>query len=357
MGGAVFIAAINVSAAWKSAIARDGATKVYDLDVRFPRATSASRLQGILGALPAVAQVEFYPSGAADLVGSLGGESQRVALIGAAPGSPRLAPRVIAGRWLAAGDDSAVVVNQAALRAVPGLALGDSLKATIRGRTLAWPIVGVVKELHPGPAAYALPAAVRSATGDADSLARGARVVLAGHDDAAQRAGQASLQSAFEGAGIEGAGITRLLDQRKAFADHLVIIYTALYLAAALVVLVGGIGLTSTLLLNVFERTREIGVLRAIGAAPRVIAQNVVIEGVTIGVLSWFVALVATIPATLALDALTGKMFVNAPVDFVFSAEAAGAWLLLVVVLAALGSVYPAWRAARLTVREALAHE
>jgi putative ABC transport system permease protein len=357
MGGAVFVAAINVSAAWQGALARDGATKQYDLDVQFPRPTSTALLQGVIGSLPAVAHMETYSSGSADLVGSLGGESQRVALLGAAPGSPMLAPRLIAGRWLRAGDDSAVVVNQAALRAVPGLALGDSLRATIRGRTLAWPIVGVVKELHPGPAAYALPAAVRAATGDADSLARGARIMLAGHDDASQRAGQASLQSALEGSGIEGAGITRLLDLRKAFADHLIIIYTALYLAAALVVLVGGIGLTSTLLLNVFERTREIGVLRAIGAAPRVIAQNVVIEGVVIGVLSWFLALVATIPATLLLDALTGKMFVNAPVDFVFSAQAAGAWLLLVVVLAALGSLYPAWRAARLTVREVLAHE
>ena len=356
MGGAVFVAAINVSAAWKSAIARDGATRQYDLDVQFPR-TPAARIEDALRELPEVARVELYPSGSADLVGSLGGESQRVALLGATPGSPMLAPRVIAGRWLRASDDSAVVVNQAALRAVPGLTLGDSLKATIRDRTVAWPIVGIVKELHPGPAAYALPAAVRAATGDADSLARGARVVLAGHDDAAQRAGQARIQRALESAGVEGAGITRLLDQRKAFADHLVIIYTALYLAAALVVLVGGIGLTSTLLLNVFERTREIGVLRAIGAAPRVIAMNVVIEGVVIGVLSWFVALVATLPATLLLDTLTGKMFINAPVDFVFSAEAAGAWLLLVVVLAALGSLYPAWRAARLTVREALAHE
>jgi putative ABC transport system permease protein len=233
---------------------------------------------------------------------------------------------VIAGRWLRAGDDSG---RRTVAARGAGLALGDSLKATIRGRTLAWPAVGVVKAPHPDPRRTPA-AAVRAATGDADSFARGARVALAGHDDAAQRAGQAAIERALEGAGIEGAGITQLLDQRKAFADHLVIIYTALYLAAALVVLVGGIGLTSTLLLNVFERTREIGVLRAIGAAPRVIAQNVVIEGVTIGVLSWCVALVATIPAPLALDALTGKMFVNAPVDFVFSAEAAGAWLLVV---------------------------
>lgn len=357
MGGAVFLAALNVSEAWESALAKDAAVRRYDLEVQLPRPTPGARLEHALAGQPGVAAIELVSSGVADLEGSLGGESQRVGLVGAAPGTPMLDPRLIAGRWLAPGDDSAVVVNQAALRAVPGLALGDSLPATMRGRRLAWPIVGVVKELHPGPVAYALPASVRAASGDPDSLVRGVRVVLRDHGDTAERAGATAVERALEGAGIEGASIARLADRRKAFADHLVIIYSALFLAASLVVLVGGLGLTSTLLLNVFERTREIGILCAIGASPRVIARNVVIEGVAIGVLSWGVALVATIPATAALNHLTGRMFIGAPVDFVFSAGAAGAWLLLVVVLAALGSLYPAWRAARLTVREALAHE
>ena len=49
-------------------------------------------------------------------------------------------------------------------------------------------------------------------------------------------------------------------------------------------------------------------------------------------------------------------MFLKVPLDFYMSARASVLWLGLVVVLASLCSFYPAWRAARLTVREAIAH-
>jgi putative ABC transport system permease protein len=135
-----------------------------------------------------------------------------------------------------------------------------------------------------------------------------------------------------------------------------VIIVSALMLATGLVVLVGGLGLSTTLMLNVLERTREIGVQSAIGASPRTIAGHVVFEGVLMGVMSWCVAIVLALPVTAVLDEVAGRIFIKTPLDFFMSPRAAAMWLLLVVVLAALSSFQPARRAARLTVREALAY-
>ena len=135
------------------------------------------------------------------------------------------------------------------------------------------------------------------------------------------------------------------------------IIESALMFAGALVVLVGGLGLTSTLTLNVIERTREIGILGAIGAGPRTVSLNIVFEGVLIGLLSWFLALLLAVPVTLLLDIVTGQIFIKSSLDFFMSPRTAALWLVLVVILAALSSFYPARRAAQLTVREALAYE
>ncbi|HVR38638.1 MAG TPA: FtsX-like permease family protein, partial [Thermoanaerobaculia bacterium] len=145
--------------------------------------------------------------------------------------------------------------------------------------------------------------------------------------------------------------------RRKAIADHLIIIESALVFAAMLVVLVGGLGLMSTLTLNVIERTREIGILSAIGATPRTIARNVVFEGVLMGVLSWLVAIVIAIPATLAMDNVAGRMFHKTPLEFFMSPRAIAWWLALVLILAALSSFYPARRSLQMAVREALAYE
>jgi putative ABC transport system permease protein len=136
-----------------------------------------------------------------------------------------------------------------------------------------------------------------------------------------------------------------------------VIIKSALIFAALLVVLVGGLGLTTTLTLNVIERTREIGILSAIGATPRTIARSVVVEGIVMAVLSWCVAVIVAIPITFALDAATGQMFVRSALDFFMSPAAVAGWLLLAVILAAISSFHPARRAARLAIKEALAYE
>ena len=147
------------------------------------------------------------------------------------------------------------------------------------------------------------------------------------------------------------------VEGRYPFLDHLVIVKTILTLAAIMVVLVGGLALTSTLSLGVIQRTREIGILSAIGATPRTIAAHVWIESLLIGLMSWVVAVALAAPVSLALEAVGGRIFFKAPLDFFMSPLAAAVWLGLVVVLASLGSVVPARHAARLTVREALAYE
>jgi len=147
-----------------------------------------------------------------------------------------------------------------------------------------------------------------------------------------------------------------MLDMRQAILDHLVIILGTITLATVLVVIVGALGLASTLTLSVVQRTREIGVLGAIGATPGTIASHVWVEGLVIGLLSWVAANVLAAPVTWALETVCGRIFFQAPLDFSMSPAASGLWLVLVVVLATLGSAYPALRAARLTVREALAH-
>ncbi len=113
----------------------------------------------------------------------------------------------------------------------------------------------------------------------------------------------------------------------------------------------------STLTLNVLERTRELGILNAIGATPRTISRHIVFEGVLIGVLSWVFAIIAAIPVTWALAAKTGEIFIKSSVGFFMSPTAALAWLGLVIVLSAASSFYPARRSGRLAIREALAYE
>jgi putative ABC transport system permease protein len=356
-GGAVFIAALNVSGAWSRALAQDADASRYDLDVRLSQPSPINRVEETLAALREVERSEYWAEASAELVDGAGRATTHVNLFGPDTDTTLLRLRILAGRRLGPEDGTAVVVNQGLLASDPALRVGGPVVLRVGGRDSTWTIVGVAGEMNPHPTAYAPPRAVLGALGQAGGTTRGVRVVTRRHEPEALLATQREIDTALRRAGIEVADIQRLSDRRQAIADHLVIIESALLLAAALVVLVGGLGLASTLSLNVVERTRELGILSAIGAAPRTIAGHVVFEGVLMGALSWCGALLLAVPVTAWLDAVAGRMFHKVPLDFVLSPGAVLAWLALVVILAALSSAWPAWRAGRLAVREALAYE
>jgi len=350
-GGAAFIAAMNVSATWTRTLDADGRARRFDIQAVFARPYPAAQVMQALASVPDVVHAECWTEAGATL-----GDAN-VSFVGPDVNSKLLALPLIAGRWLRPDDDAVAVINQSVLSLDPTLHLGGDIPINVNAHVGRLRIIGIVKELAPRATVYAPPRAILRATGKPPGLARSVRIVTRQRDVAGQVGASKAIEQALENAGISVAGIQALSDSRKSFSDHLVIIKSALIFAALLVVLVGGLGLTSTLTLNVFERTREIGILSAIGATPGTIARDVVFEGMVMAVLSWCAALLVSIPITFALDAATGQMFIRSALDFYMSPFAAAVWLLLVLILAALCSFYPARRSARLAVREAIAYE
>jgi putative ABC transport system permease protein len=126
---------------------------------------------------------------------------------------------------------------------------------------------------------------------------------------------------------------------------------------ATLLALVGSIGLTGTMGINVLERSREIGVMRAVGASNRAIFQVIIAEGVIIGLMSWFLGMVISLPLGRVLSDTFGNILTRSPLIYTFSLNGIIAWLLIATLLSALASFLPARAATRLTVREVLDYE
>ena len=130
-----------------------------------------------------------------------------------------------------------------------------------------------------------------------------------------------------------------------------------LLIMAILTAIVGSMGLTGTMGMNVLERTREIGIMRAIGADDRAVMRTVIAEGVVIGMISFVLAVLLSIPFTYLLSAIVSLAVFQSPIDVVFTYTGYAIWLGLVLALSALASILPARNAARLTIREVLAYE
>ncbi len=356
LGGATLMAALDVEAAWRGAVDRDFAGRRFDLLVAFADAQPVDAVRRVLASVPGVARVECWAGAAGWIVTKDGVPGGAVTLAGPESGSPLLAPRLLAGRWLAPADSNAAVVNQAVVRLDPRIAVGRDVTLRVGERNVSFRVVGISGELLPMPLVYAPRPAVVAASQRPGDLTRSAHVVLARHGKDAELAAAPGIEAACTTAGMEVAALQRMADGKQGLLDHLVIIFSVVTLSAAVVVFVAGLALASTLGLRIVQRTREIGILGAIGATPRAIAGQVGLEAAVIGLIGWLTGVLLSLPVSALLEAATGNIFFRAPLPFTVAPGAALAWLGVVLVLVAAGALLPMRRAARLPLREALAH-
>lgn len=131
------------------------------------------------------------------------------------------------------------------------------------------------------------------------------------------------------------------------------IIFTAIVLGLAIISLVvGGVATVNTMVMAISERTREIGLKKAIGAPDRAILMEYVTEAAIIGLIAGIFGLLAGITATIGLNSLTASQF--GVQIFRVTYRLAILAILFAVGLGALAGLLPAYRAARLDPVKAL---
>jgi putative ABC transport system permease protein len=188
-------------------------------------------------------------------------------------------------------------------------------------------------------------------------MAGSLRVETDQHTAAYQKRVARDLERVFRDEGIEIGSIVIGDDILKANTSTTDVLVQFLMIMSVLIALVGGLGMASTMSINVFERTREIGVMRAIGASSGAIMRLVIVEGMIIGVISWIFGAILGVPISYLLGNVVGTTILRSPLKFVFSFEGFFIWLAMILVIAALACAMPARNAVRLTVREVLAYE
>jgi putative ABC transport system permease protein len=98
-------------------------------------------------------------------------------------------------------------------------------------------------------------------------------------------------------------------------------------------------------------------VLRAIGAHNQIVSKLVIVEGILIGLISFALGCVLSLPITSLLSNVISLSIFNSPAEFIITARSFGTWLGLVLLLSTGASLLPARNATQLTIREVLAYE
>ncbi len=359
LSGAIFVAVFSVHGAMLLTL--EDALSYWKFDVLLPfnRAYPSELVEQIAREVPGVVHAESWGLATVRRLRADDSESQDLTLFAPPPNTTMLQPTVIQGRWLVPEDENALVISNATARAEPDLQVGNEITVKINGKKSQWRIVGVVRVVGNFGgvgtvyANYPYYARVTGQVGRATTI----QVVTDRHDAAYEEQIQKGMEASYKQAGIRfGGGITSgmIRQQNELLFDILV---AMLLVMAVLMAAVGGLGLMGTMTLNVLERTREIGVMRAIGASNGSVRRIVLAEGILIGGLSWLIGALLAIPFGQLLSQALGNMIFAMPLHYAVSTNGMVIWLIVVMVIAVLASLLPAHNAARLTVRQVLAYE
>ena len=359
LGGAVFISVMTLRFSLFTTLDASIQSQRYDIEVQFSRPYRVARAARAATSLPLVADVESLLRDSAFPVRPDGSTAEALSLRALPVDTVMFAPKMADGRWLEPGDERAVVLTTNYLVKEPGARVGDMVTLEIGGEQSEWRIVGFLDELIPpvSPAwAYVpLEAYTRlvGGVGRTDTL----RVTTVGHTPAYHQAAAAALEQQLEAQGFDVRLIRSRSEDRAILSERFNLVTVVLSTMALLIGTVGGLGLAGTMSINVLERTREIGVMRAIGASDRAVRQIVLSEGLATATLAWLIGTLLSLPMSYAMCYVFGKGLLNSPLIWSYALPAVAMWLGISLLIGAVASLWPARAAARLTVREVLAYE
>lgn len=359
--GTLFLMVLTLSNSIQLTVDNELARRDYQTRLQFEDNQRIDRILRMTASLPDVAEAELrfeqptsiLRAGQATKEAGTGGT-----LIGVPAGSTMTQPLIVAGRWLRPDDDRAIVMNEETAEE-NDIALGDTV--TLDLGELGddkWQVVGFYRVLSVVPepdAVYAPQEAIFRAT-TKHNVGQQLLLRTRNTSPATVAALTIELKEMFEDRNWEVVD-TQTIDEARGFFDNFFVQYLGMLFALAFIMaIVGGIGLTGSLSISVVERTKEIGVMRAIGAKTPVLMLMFILEGVLQGLVSWAIAVPVSFVLGRPLANIVGQAMFNINLDYQYNLQAVLMWLGMVVVIAVLASIVPARNAVAISVRESLAY-
>ncbi len=357
MGGAIFISVFNVRLSLHRFVQQVGNYFLADVSVTFKQAYRINKVRSYVMQVPGVTAVEGWDFTSAEILYPDGTLADNVNILAPPAESALVSPIMVAGRWMRPDDVRKIVISESIWNTYPNLQVGDSIPLKINGKEEYWEVIGVFKFVSlEGTLGYT-PYEYLSREQNQANRAYSFRIVTTQHDRAFQEAMRKQLDTYFRAQGFSVGEITAGLSSMDDASESLDILISFLLIMALLTASVGSMGLAGTMGMNVLERTREIGIMRAIGGTNLRIMGIVIAEGLFIGLISWGLGALLAVPFSYFLSGIVSRAIFSTPIEVVFTPSGFGLWLLLVIILSTLASVIPARNAARLTIREVLAYE
>jgi putative ABC transport system permease protein len=362
-GGAMFMTALNVSEAWDKNLKRIYVQRLYDQEIRLNDRIKPDSVLLRIKSLRGVTSVEGWDYSSTSVVKESNYEVTSTypdkghgsfTILALPVDTKLLNPTITEGRWLNTAGANEVVLNQLARNSE--MKIGDEISLSLEDKPTTWKIIGFTEDVGSSATAYVSILTFSKLNESPDQI----KMVRIGYEDRSKYNASnknREIDKVLEELNVSVSSSTPVWLLHNAVAAHMKVLVNSLLAMALLMAVVGTLGLTSTISMSVLERTREIGVMRAIGATPKKIRSLIVSEGLIVGALSIVLAFVVSIALSYFMGEFIGHISFKTPLTLTISLLAILIWVLIVIIGSYVATILPAKKANIVTTREALSYE
>lgn len=354
MGATLYMSALNLETTVKTFVSDVQQTKAWGLRVNFKRAYDIQKIRQRLHEISGVKKVEPFFQITSAVIDEGGEAILFLPLICIDPASEMLKFPFLEGRRLNSGKNS-IVINQYLANRLPHLKIGDELKLRINDVTRTYRVSGITKTLGEQRGFINFQEAASFA--GQENLANGFYIngVSRERSDLSQL--RQKVYKKIKENNLELEGLVTSWEGLESLESHFIFIYALILMLTLIAISIGVNGIILSMRANIVERTREIGVLKSIGASKFLLFRIIVGEGLVIGTLSWLLAIVATFPISYLFAYGFGVVLIQYPLPLAMAPYGFVICLPLMLIVSAFSCYFPARSTAKLSVREALLYE
>lgn len=356
LGVAIFGTGFNVRQSLAVLLQETSDSMRHDVRVVLKQSITEEQARALFADVPNIGKMEAWNGGRGEMQTRVLSNDNGIGITALPPDTALLQPKVLQGRWLRGGDKAEMVLNSQAWKFYGHPSIGSILPLTLNGTKVELAVVGVVEEFDKAKI-YMAQDFYNGAVNTGHRVNsfmflatdKNYAKVMALKHDIERRLAATDLQ-VFE--------VMSHAERMKIIYDHLNIVLSVLLFFAFTVLLVSALGMASAMGISIMERTREIGVLRAIGATPAKVFRLFETEGLITSVASILFGVMLSWPLSALASIFFGDLMLGgAELEFVVSEQGLWITLLTTLIFGWLASRIPAQNALRVSTQKALSYE
>ncbi|MFZ5912420.1 MAG: FtsX-like permease family protein [Chloroflexota bacterium] len=360
--GSAFLIVMSLNTSLERTLDNYFARRHYDTRIEFQQKERASRMMALVNSVDGVekSEIHFIQSASMFVTGQLAKEAGiGMDIEGIPSNSDFFEPLIVAGRWFLPGEGRVVVLNRESAEK-NHVQVGDTVTLDLGelGKD-KWRVIGLYEPVfvstYLADTIYAPLESLYTAT---KKYNQGSILLVrtSSHDPEFTAEITTQIKYLFEDHNMKVLDSQTQAAARQTNEWQFSIVTWMLLALSIIVAIVGALALMGTLSIGVIERTKEIGVLRAVGARSRTILGIFIMEGLLQGWLSWLIAIPISLAASPVTANTLGQVMFGANLDYHYNLPAVGLWLGIISVISTLASILPARSATHISVRDSLAY-